>query len=99
MSCCQRRSVGPVVSTGSTASRTRRRVKEPAAEEQIMRVSRMTATAFAISITVAALAAQQGAAGGGQRGGGQRGGGGGQQAAAPMRLRAQSFIDGRLHPP
>src|SRR6266850_3204669 len=64
-----------------------------------MRVSRMTATAFAISITVAALAAQQGAAGGGQRGGGQRGGGGGQPAAAPMRLMSQSFIDGGLIPP
>jgi hypothetical protein len=70
-----------------------------------MRVSRVTATAFVLSITVAALAAQQGAAGGGQRGGGQRGaggqrgGGGGQQAAPPMRLMSQSFIDGGLIPP
>jgi len=69
-----------------------------------MRVSRLTMTAFVLSITVAALAAQQapggGQRGGGQRGaGGQRGGGGGQQAAPPMRLMSQSFIDGGLIPP
>ena len=53
----------------------------------------MSATAFALSVMVAALAAQQAPAGGGQRGGG-----GQQPAAPPMRLMTQAFVDGGLIP-
>jgi Raf kinase inhibitor-like YbhB/YbcL family protein len=58
-----------------------------------MRLSRLVATAFALSVMVAALAAQQAPAGGGQRGGGAQ-----QPAAPPMRLMTQAFIDGGLIP-
>ena len=57
-----------------------------------MRVSRVATVAFALSVTVAVVAAQQAPAGGGQRGAG------GQPAAAPMRLQTNAFIDGGLIP-
>lgn len=61
-----------------------------------MRFSRLTATAVAVSLTVAVVAAQ--------RGGGQRGAGAqapaapGAPAAPPMRLLSNSFIDGGVIP-
>ena len=58
-----------------------------------MRFSRLAATAFALLVTLATLAAQQAPAGGGQRGAGAQ-----QPPAPPMRLQSNGFIDGGLIP-
>lgn len=61
-----------------------------------MRFSRLTATAVAVSLTVAVVAAQRG---GGQRGAGaQAPGAPGAPAVPPMRLLSNSFIDGGVIP-